>query len=324
MRLLWQNCRTFNPPGEVVRKYGDNASDQFESKYVKYHLEPSWEAEQKRFALEMEKLEAEAKTLPDKLREVDAELQELTRKVAERENPPPPGPGREMSFEEKRKLSHALGTLPGERLTRVLEIIAEGPSAPQPDSEEEFELDIDALDTETQWKLHAYVEAVSNELAAKAPKPAAAAGEGGDGAAGAPKATATSNAGDESEEGVGSKGNDGSAMAGGAEVEEQPKREDVKNNTANNDMNVPTPEAPPAGTAKPPAKEVQPMADDDQQAAATENNTKEDDGDVDMTAADDDESKPPPPPANDDTKPVTDEKKDEAVPMVTENAAAPE
>lgn len=42
----------------------------------------------------------------------------------------PPGPGREMTFEEKRKLSHAMGSLSGERLVHVLQIIAEGPSAP--------------------------------------------------------------------------------------------------------------------------------------------------------------------------------------------------
>ena len=35
-----------------------------------------------------------------------------------------------MTFEEKRKLSHAMGSLAGERLVHVLQIIAEGPSAP--------------------------------------------------------------------------------------------------------------------------------------------------------------------------------------------------
>jgi Bromodomain extra-terminal - transcription regulation/Bromodomain len=190
VRLVWHNCRTFNPPGESVRKLGDNASDQFELKFSKFHIDASWEGEKRRFALEMDRLEAEAKSLPDKLREVDAELQELTRKVAEREAPPAPGPGRDMTFEEKRKLSHTLGTLPGERLTRVLEIISEGPSAPAPDAEDEYELDIDALDSDTQWKLQAYVDAVSAELAAKAPKPPTVpAGEGGTGAAAAPRPT---------------------------------------------------------------------------------------------------------------------------------------
>ncbi len=42
----------------------------------------------------------------------------------------PPGPGREMTFEEKRRLSHSMGTLAGEKLVHVLQIISEGPSAP--------------------------------------------------------------------------------------------------------------------------------------------------------------------------------------------------
>jgi hypothetical protein len=35
-----------------------------------------------------------------------------------------------MTFEEKRRLSHAMGQLSGERLVHVLRIIAQGPSAP--------------------------------------------------------------------------------------------------------------------------------------------------------------------------------------------------
>ncbi|KFM27509.1 putative pleiotropic drug resistance protein 2 [Auxenochlorella protothecoides] len=54
---------------------------------------------------------------------------------------------------EKRRLSHALGTLPGERLERVLGIIAEGPSRPAPADDEEYELDIDSLDRATLWAL---------------------------------------------------------------------------------------------------------------------------------------------------------------------------
>ena len=54
----------------------------------------------------------------------------LPRQVEAHGQPLPPGPGREMTFEEKRKLSHAMGSLSGERLVHVLQIIAEGPSAP--------------------------------------------------------------------------------------------------------------------------------------------------------------------------------------------------
>lgn len=157
---------------------------------------------------ELEEKQLASDTIPSKLVEVNAELQELTAKYEARAGPPPPpGPGRDMTFEEKRRLSHALGQLPGERLARVLEIIAEGPSAPQlvgrgregacghccyacirsrglshhsrpgpQENEEEYELDIDALDSDTLWKLQSYVDSVLGELAAKAPGGAPAGG----------------------------------------------------------------------------------------------------------------------------------------------------
>jgi len=54
------------------------------------------------------------------------ELQALADAVEQREGAAgaPPG-GRDMTFEEKRRLSHALGALPGDRLGRVLDIICE-------------------------------------------------------------------------------------------------------------------------------------------------------------------------------------------------------
>jgi hypothetical protein len=140
----------------------------------------------------MARLDAEHRSLPDAIAEADAELQALVEKARAREAPPPPGPGREMTFEEKRKLSHAMGTFPGERLARVLEIVAAGPSAPPAEAgAEECDLDIDALDVDTLWKLQEYVDAVLAEAeakAARAPAPAAPAAGGGAGAGAAPAA----------------------------------------------------------------------------------------------------------------------------------------
>lgn len=169
VRLTFNNCRIFNPPGNHVRVMGDQASERFEKKWQMSAMEFHWEAHVKQCQLEDAAAEAESKSLPDKLQEVTAELQELTRKVEAQGQPLPPGPGREMTFEEKRKLSHSMGSLSGERLVHVLQIIAEGPSAPVLDDEDEYELDIDALDPETCWKLQAYVDGVLAEQAAKQP-----------------------------------------------------------------------------------------------------------------------------------------------------------
>ena len=60
---------------------GDQASEKFEKRWSMNATEWHWEAHLKRCALEDAALESEAKSLPDKLAEVNQELQELSRKV---------------------------------------------------------------------------------------------------------------------------------------------------------------------------------------------------------------------------------------------------
>ncbi|GBG86330.1 hypothetical protein CBR_g41323 [Chara braunii] len=63
---------------------------------------------------------------------------------------------RPMTMEEKRKLSQNLGQLPGEKLGHIVHILSlRNPSLNQ--GEDEIELDIDSLDTETLWDLHSFV-----------------------------------------------------------------------------------------------------------------------------------------------------------------------
>lgn len=177
VRLCFENCRTFNPPGHNVRSYGDSASENFEKKWQSRRIEDEWNEELRRHKLAMERLELEVKPLPDKIKEVDEELQDLADKAATRTSSLPPGPGREMTFEEKRKLSHSLSQMGGEHMARVLEIVAEGPSFSDLEAAgEEFEMDVDTLDSDTLWKLQAYADVVTNELNAKAARPGAGAG----------------------------------------------------------------------------------------------------------------------------------------------------
>lgn len=175
-RLCWENCRRYNPLGTHVRKIGDTASDSFEKKLIQRRIEEFWQAEIRRHNLMVAKLEAENKSLPEKVAEVDQELQDLSTKSASRVATSAPGPGRDMTFEEKRKLSHDLTELPGERLGRVLEIIKESTAAESFEGEDNelMELDIDNLDSDTLWKLFSYVETVQTEMRNKAPPPTSA------------------------------------------------------------------------------------------------------------------------------------------------------
>lgn len=175
VRLCFENCRSFNPPGNHVRNHGDAASTSFEKKWATKRVEEEWEGEMKRHELAMKRLEAEAKSLPDKIKDVDEELQALATKAAERNAPKPPGPDRAMTFEEKRKLSHSITQyVTGDQMGRILELIMASPSAPKSEGEEEIEVDIDSLDNDTLWKIQAYVDTIAAEAATKEPpRPAA-------------------------------------------------------------------------------------------------------------------------------------------------------
>jgi hypothetical protein len=66
---------------------------------------------------------------------------------------------RPMTFDEKRELSININKLPGDKLTRVLEIISESmPVSQQHDPDQEIEIDIAKLDTSTLRQLQRYVK----------------------------------------------------------------------------------------------------------------------------------------------------------------------
>merc|ERR1719314_34443 len=63
-----------------------------------------------------------------------------------------------MPFEQKRKLSVALGMLPPEKLVQVVEIVKRRATiSGADDGNDEIELDMETLDSETLWELDDYV-----------------------------------------------------------------------------------------------------------------------------------------------------------------------
>lgn len=53
------------------------------------------------------------------------QLHDVTEHIEIQSNPGPPGPDRDMTFDEKRKLSVYIGSLDGDKLERVFEIITQ-------------------------------------------------------------------------------------------------------------------------------------------------------------------------------------------------------
>ncbi|XP_073385171.1 transcription factor GTE1-like isoform X1 [Physcomitrium patens] len=66
---------------------------------------------------------------------------------------------RSMSIEEKRHLGQSLGKLPPDNLSRVIQIVSQRNPSFNIHSDE-IEVDIDAQDPATLWRLQHYVQAV--------------------------------------------------------------------------------------------------------------------------------------------------------------------
>lgn len=170
MRLIFDNCKLYNPVGSDVRIMGDGLADAFEKKWQNSNLEGKFANE-----LEMQKIEEEdlknfvsyrgkhqkqAAQVSSKIQDLESELNKMKQQLAgggkRAKTSGGEDPNADMTFEEKRKLSVNLGMLPAEKLGRVVQIINEGPSKID-NSEEEIELDIDKLDNQTLWRLNKYV-----------------------------------------------------------------------------------------------------------------------------------------------------------------------
>eukprot|EP00884_Botryococcus_braunii_P008902 jgi/Botrbrau1/18012/Bobra.0062s0005.1 len=173
MRLIFENCRVYNAPGHAVRKMGDSISEVWEKKWKTSGIAEKWEQELKR--LDGEEFYDDGKSnLPQQIHRYTAELHSVLDTMRTCGQKQPPG-DRPMTFEEKRKLSIAIGRLPGDSLYRVLQIVGEDPKyAHVPFDADEVELDIDELSQATHWRLDNYVNGVFEQ-----PQPTKTAGTGG-------------------------------------------------------------------------------------------------------------------------------------------------
>ena len=138
VRLMFANCRTYNKVGTPVRRMGDGLCDLWEKKWASSGVEQKWEAEQER--ARDEELEASgASAAAVRMRKLDRDLRAVNAVAATAagfglgtpNGVPPPRPGaggaaeRDMTFEEKRRLSQSLGMLPADKLGRALDIVAD-------------------------------------------------------------------------------------------------------------------------------------------------------------------------------------------------------
>ncbi|KAH7416407.1 hypothetical protein KP509_14G090300 [Ceratopteris richardii] len=166
VRLVFSNAMTYNHEGTDVHLMAKTLSEKFEDKW-KTSLEPKViEEDAKRRQEEKEvhmrdletiqlaeeaALEKHANDLNNQLDELYSQLEVLRQEVAPQ--------CRMMTTEEKRQLGQSLSHLSPEDLSKAIQLIAQK----NPDfkaSGEEVEVDIDAQDASTLWRLQHFVRAV--------------------------------------------------------------------------------------------------------------------------------------------------------------------
>lgn len=156
-QLVFSNCYTYNREGTQPHHFGRVIEAEFWKRWQNLNIENSWEQEMRR------------------REEEDNELREAG------EEPPsgptartahdPQGQGQRgqghpkrlepMSYEEKCWLTENLESLvEGERASEHTEKVVEIIQQKHQISGEEIDLDVRALDVETQWKLHEYVSSI--------------------------------------------------------------------------------------------------------------------------------------------------------------------
>ncbi|KAL2629149.1 hypothetical protein R1flu_013835 [Riccia fluitans] len=164
IRLVFSNAMAYNQSGSDVHVMAKTLSEKFEEKW-KTVLEPKLQEEEaKRKQEEREAntkdaaaMQAAEEAAAEKfVGDVARQLEELNKQLEELKQKATPK-CRVMSIEEKRQLGHSLGRLPADNLQRVIQIIAQknpGFNA----SADEVEVDIDAQEPATLWRLHRYVQ----------------------------------------------------------------------------------------------------------------------------------------------------------------------
>ncbi|KAE9599909.1 hypothetical protein Lal_00045390 [Lupinus albus] len=150
VRLTFRNAMTYNPKGQDVHVMAELLSKLFEEKWA--IVESNYDRKMT-YGIDY----GAATPTPSSLsRKAHSAFQPPARTPAP-EKPKLRDPlKRDMTYEEKQKLSANLQNLPSEKLDAVVQIIKRSNSALS-HNDDEIEVDIDSVDVETLWELDRFV-----------------------------------------------------------------------------------------------------------------------------------------------------------------------
>ncbi|XP_073116532.1 transcription factor GTE4-like isoform X2 [Elaeis guineensis] len=164
VRLTFRNAMIYNPEGQDVHIMAKQLSQMFEERWPAIEAEFAYHshtpAPKKPLPLDMRTLErsdstiypmaVDSKTKPVNYAPHIGRPQALKKPKAKDPHK------RDMTFEEKQRLSNNLQNLPPEKLENIVQIIKKRNSSVY-QHDDEIEVDIDSVDVETLWELDRFV-----------------------------------------------------------------------------------------------------------------------------------------------------------------------
>ncbi|XP_052177240.1 transcription factor GTE4-like [Diospyros lotus] len=178
VRLTFRNAMTYNPKGQDVHVMADDMLQIFEEKWAaieseynfdwrydlvhdfglptptsrKVHRPPPSAPPLFPETRTLERAESMTGVMPSKLKPIASVGRTPVPKKPKAKDPHK----RDMTYEEKQRLSTHLQSLPSEKLDNIVQIIKKRNSALS-QHDDEIEVDIDSVDTETLWELDRFV-----------------------------------------------------------------------------------------------------------------------------------------------------------------------
>ncbi|KAK1405092.1 Transcription factor GTE4 [Heracleum sosnowskyi] len=167
VRLAFSNAMTYNPPGQDVHVMAAQLSEIFEEKWAAIESEYNheWRNEMMHYAglqttptsraappLSMRALDRSQSMLTPGDSRPRPSIPPVTRTPVPKKPKAKDPNKRDMTYEEKQKLSTNLQSLPSEKLDSIVQIIKKRNSTLN-QHDDEIEVDIDSVDVETLWEL---------------------------------------------------------------------------------------------------------------------------------------------------------------------------
>ncbi|KAK4364059.1 hypothetical protein RND71_015417 [Anisodus tanguticus] len=161
VRLTFQNAMTYNPKGQDVYMMAEQLSKIFEEKWAP--IEADYMRELRLLTDSGGKVgskrtldRSESTTNPVGSKTKSVTLPQSGRTLIPKKPKAKDPNKRDMTYDEKQKLSTSLQNLPSEKLENVVQIIKKRNSS-LCQQDDEIEVDIDRVDTETLWELDRFV-----------------------------------------------------------------------------------------------------------------------------------------------------------------------